>query len=352
MFVLSINRNEDRIMAKETLYKKSDYVRVLGNEDRFLIYHTLFNNPLETNSTIAGMLEVFSTPTTTDKLSEFYEGDVEKVISSLVNLHFIVPFDQDERAVLSGLHEGFLKEVQAGEKLSRLELAISNACNFGCQHCMHFLNNEVPSRIDPAMHMSTETAKHSIDTFVAQVRKSGNNSVRVHFGNGEPLMNWATLIFALEYCDSIEDINFSYAMNTNLSLLDEKKAEILKKYNVKISTSLDGLKDGNDSIRVDQKGRGTFDTIMSKIQLLKSIGHPIDGFTVTVTDKNFYLIDESIIDLAKEIGVKDMAMDFDLVRSVGITTESCVEKILLLRRYAQGFEFLWYMGNSVPELNV
>ncbi len=73
---------------------------------------------------------------------------------------------------------------------------------------------------------------------------------------------------------------------------------------------------------------------MSKIQLLKSIGHPIDGFTVTVTEKNFHLIDESIVDLAKEIGVKDMAMDFDLVRSIRITTQSCVEKILLLPRYS------------------
>jgi radical SAM protein with 4Fe4S-binding SPASM domain len=339
-------------MTKETLYKKSDYVRVLGDEDRFLIYHSLFNNPLETNSAIAGMMEFFSTPTTTEKLSELYEGDVEKIVSNLINLHFIVPSDQDERVLLSGLHEGFLQEVQAGEKLSRLELAISNACNFGCSHCMHFLNNEVPSRIDPAMHMSAETAKQSIDTFVAQVRKSGNNSVRVHFGNGEPLMNWATLIFALEYCESIGDINFSYAMNTNLSLLDEKKAEFLKSYNVKISTSLDGLKDGNDSIRVDQKGRGTFDTIMSKIQLLKSINHPIDGFTATVTDKNFHLIDESIIDLAKEIGVKDMAMDFDLVRSTEITTEACVEKILLLRRYAHQRGLNFYGTWETPYRNL
>ncbi len=340
------------MMTKETLYKKSEYVRVLGDDDRFLIYHALFNNPLETNSAIVGMMEMLSTPMTTDQLSDLYEGDVEEVLSNLVDLHFIVPIDQDERAILSSLHEEFLKEVQAGEKLSRLELAISNACNFGCQHCMHFLNNEVPSRIDPSMHMSADTAKQSIDTFIAQVRKSGNNLVRVHFGNGEPLMNWATLIFALEYCDSIEDINFSYAINTNLSLLDDKKAEVLKKYNVKISTSLDGLKDANDSIRVDQKGRGTFDIIMSKIQLLKSIGHPIDGFTVTVTDKNFHLIDESVIDLAKEIGVKDMAMDFDLVRSIGITTESCVEKIRLLRRYAHRKGLNFYGTWETPYRNL
>ena len=340
------------MMSKEILYKKSDYVRVLGSEERCLIYHSLFNNPLETNSTIVGMLEMLSNPMTTDKLSEVYEGDVEKVVSLLVERHFIVPFDQDERNVLSGFHKDFLKRVQEGETLARLELAISNTCNFGCQHCMHFLNNEFPSRIDPSMHMSAETAKQSIDTFVSQVRKSGNNSVRVHFGNGEPLMNWPTLVFALEYCDSIKDIRFSYAINTNLSLIDANKAEILKKYNVKISTSIDGLKDGNDSIRVDRQGRGTFDIIMSKIELLKSIGHPIDGFTVTVTDNNFHLIDESVIDLAKDIGVKDIAMDFDLVRSIGITTKSCVDKIVTLRRYAHQKGLNFYGTWETPYRNL
>ncbi|WP_199245141.1 radical SAM protein [[Phormidium] sp. ETS-05] len=338
--------------TQSSLYKKSEYVRVLGDNDRFLIYHSLFNNPLGTNSTIIEMLEMLSTPMTFSQLSELYEGDLEEVFSLLVARHFIVSGDQDDREVLAALHQNFLNQFQAGKNLSRLELAISNSCNFGCQHCMHFLNNEVPSRIAPSLHMSAKTAKESIDIFVDMVKKSGNNLVRVHFGNGEPLMNWATLVFALEYCDSIEDISFSYAINTNLSLLDQNKAEVLKKYNVKISTSLDGVKDGNDAIRVDRNGMGTFEVIMSKIQLLKSIGHPIDGFTVTVTDKNFHLIDQSIIDLAKEIGVKDVAMDFDLVRSIGITTESCVDKIIFLRRYANQKGLNFYGTWETPYRNL
>ncbi|HEY9795294.1 MAG TPA: radical SAM protein [Leptolyngbyaceae cyanobacterium] len=341
------------VAMQEVLYKKSDYVRVLSsNENRFLVYHALFNNPLETNADIVCLIDRLSNPTRISALSEFYEGDIEGVISNLIDLHFVVPHDQEERALLASLHQEFLEQVQAGQKLARLELAISNACNFGCQHCMHFLNNEFPERVAPSMHMSIETAKQSIDTFVARVRKSGNSSVRVHFGNGEPLMNWATLVFALEHCNSIEGIDFSYAINTNLSLLDEKKAKTLKEYNVKISTSLDGLKEANDSIRVDQKGRGTFDTIMSKIQLLKSIGHPIEGFTITVTDKNFHLIDEAVIDLAKEIGVKDLSMDFDLVRSTSISTEDCVAKIITLRQYAHKNSLNFYGTWETPFRNL
>ena len=108
----------------------------------------------------------------------------------------------------------------------------------------------------------------------------------------------------------------------------------MKKYRVKISTSLDGLRDANDLIRIDQRGEGTFDIIVKKINLLKSIDYPIDGFSITVTDANFSLINEKVIDFANSIGVKDISMDFDLVRSIDIPVEDCVNKIISLRRYA------------------
>jgi sulfatase maturation enzyme AslB (radical SAM superfamily) len=154
------------------------------------------------------------------------------------------------------LQNNFLEELQKGHQISRLELAISNACNFGCKHCMHFLNNEVHNRLATELNMTVETAKASIDRFVKKVRANGNNFIRVHFGNGEPLINWKVIVFCLEYCESIADIKFSYAINTNLSLLTKEKAEILKKYQVKISTSLDGLEEANDLIRIDHRGKG------------------------------------------------------------------------------------------------
>jgi radical SAM protein with 4Fe4S-binding SPASM domain len=165
-------------------------------------------------------------------------------------------------------------------------------------------------------------------------------------------MNWGTLIFALKHCESIEDINFSYAINTNLSLLDREKAEVLKRYNVKISTSLDGLKEANDSIRIDRQEQGTFDKIVSKMELLKSLDYPIDGFSVTVTDRNFYMIDEAVIDFAKQMEVKDVSMDFDLVRSINISSEDCVEKIIRLRRYAHQLDLNFYGTWETPYRNL
>lgn len=339
------------ILAKE--YKKSDCLQYITvDKENFLVYHSLFNNPIEIDTSILQLIEAFSKPQSIDQVHKKFQGDVKKVIEKLIDLHYIYPAERNERQVLESLQNEFLKKIQKGSQLERLELAISNACNFGCKHCMHFLNNEFSSRISSNMHMNVKTAKKSIDTFVQKVRDNGNTSIRVHFGNGEPLMNWKTLAFALEYCESIKDINFSYAINTNLSLLTREKAEILKKYNVKISTSLDGLKEANDSIRIDRYGYGTFNKIVNKIKLLSSINYPIDGFSITVTDRNFSMIDEKIIDFAKKMAVKDVSMDFDLVRSTHISTEDCVDLIIKLRRYAHKNNINFYGTWETPYRNL
>ncbi|MDB9486950.1 radical SAM protein [Dolichospermum circinale CS-537/01] len=318
-----------------TNYHKSQYCHIVnGENDRFFIYHSLFNKPREVTSSIVEFLNFFEKPKTLEDANKVFGNDIYEVFKSLEKLYLLIPNNFNEISVIESLQKDFLKELEKGTQISRLELAISNACNFGCQHCMHFLNNEVPSRISPELNMSAEIAKASIDKFVEKVRASGNNFVRVHFGNGEPLINWKVLLFCLEYCESINDIKFSYAINTNLSLLTKDRAKILKKYNVKISTSLDGVGKVNDLIRVDCQGQGTFDKIISKINLLQSIDYPIDGFSVTVTDANYDFINEDVIDFAKSIGVKDVSMDFDLVRSIHTSVEDCVNKIITLRRYA------------------
>lgn len=335
------------------LYQKSNYLRhVMSDNGRVFVYHTLFNNPIEVSDSILKLINSFSEAKNIDHVCHDFQGDFQEIVNLLIHNYYIYPATRDERDVLEYLQQNFLEKITTGVELGRLELAISNACNFGCKHCMHFLNNNFDSRISRSMHMSIGTAKKSIDIFVDKVKKNNNNSVRVHFGNGEPLMNWKTLIFALEYCESIKDIEFSYAINTNLSLLNREKAEVLKMYNVKISTSLDGLKEANDSIRVDRQGHGTFEKIIEKIKLLKSIDYPIDGFSITVTDKNFHLIDESIIDFAKKLEVKDVSMDFDLVRSTHISTDDCVAMIIKLRRYAHQKNLNFYGTWETPYRNL
>ncbi len=329
-------------------YKKSDYLQVVKYNDKFFVYHSLFNNPTLLDSSIINFINLFETPKSVQEVIEDLDGDVIDVLSELTELHFIIEEGTDERKILSNKQKQFIQDVSSGKELVRLELAISNSCNFGCKHCMHFLNNDLGSLSNHEMNMSIENAKASIDAFVDIIRKNGNNRVRLHFGNGEPLINWGTIQFVLEYCESINDINFSYAINTNLSLLNTAKALILKKYDVKISTSVDGFGKVNDLIRTYRNGNGTFHKIVEKIKLLDKIGFPIDGFSVTVTDKNFPYIDSTIVDWGKKIGIKDISMDFDLVNTTNIPVEKCVEKIISMRNYAKSKGINFYGTWETP----
>ena len=330
------------------MYIKSSQLNVIKDDDgRAFVYHSLYNNPRVLDESLISLIDYFSEPKSIENVKQHYEGEVEEVINEFIRLGFIYNAEKEENKPLKLSQKQFILKIEKGDNLSRLELAISNACNLACPHCMHFINNDLPKQ-PRNLNMSIETAKRSIDAFVSKVREQGNNIVRVHFGNGEPLINWKTLSFVLDYCSSMEGINLSYAINTNLTLLTRKMAEKLKSHKVKISTSLDGTRIGNDIVRVDRKGNGTFDKIVEKFNLLREIGYPIDGFSITATDKNFEYIDEDVIDLAKSLGVEEVSMDYDLVSSIEIPMSKCIEKIMLLRSYAKKNGIHFYGNWETP----
>jgi radical SAM protein with 4Fe4S-binding SPASM domain len=138
----------------------------------------------------------------------------------------------------------------------------------------------------------------------------------------------------MEYCETIDDIDFSYAVNTNLTLLTKEIALTFKKYNCKISTSLDGIGEGNDIVRQGLKGEGTFETIVNNIKLLTEINFPLTGFGVTVLKKNFDYINNDIVDFAKEMNIKEITMDFDLVDIMDTPIEESIKKVLSIKKYA------------------
>jgi radical SAM protein with 4Fe4S-binding SPASM domain len=115
---------------------------------------------------------------------------------------------------------------------------------------------------------------------------------------------------------------------------------------VRIATSLDGLGEANDAIRTTKTGKGTFDMILAKMDLLESIGYPLDGVSITVTAKNFDRVDEEIIDFATVRGMTSLALDYDLINFSSVPVDDCVAKILRLKNYAysKGIYFggTWY----------
>jgi len=184
-------------------------------------------------------------------------------------------------------------------------------------------------------------AKKCVDRYVSLARRHGGALCRIHFGNAEPLLNWPVLDMVLRYCSGITDLAFDFAVNTNLSLMSRDMAKELKAFRVRIATSLDGMPEANDAIRITKGGQGTFSTITDHIDMLSDIGYPLDGFSITVTKTNFDLIGTDIIEWARDRNMTSMAFDYDLVDLVDIPVDERVEKLMRLKKYANklGMDF-------------
>lgn len=148
-----------------------------------------------------------------------------------------------------------------------ITLMITQSCNLRCKYCYGGESGKFNSK---GIKMSFRVAKAAID-FLINSKPEADNFQICLFG-GEPLLNFKLIQKIFQYCDDIEKEKkkkFTFTMTTNATLLDEEKIEILDSHNVSIMISLDGDKNINDINRVFINGQGTFDSIISSINLLK-----------------------------------------------------------------------------------
>lgn len=331
-------------------YRLSTNIRIISDpeSESAMIYHTLYGNPRIINNEGLRFLNLFRQSTTAEGISEICDGDPEETIQEFAEIFFLIEPGFDEKDFLRQQKSRHLSKISIGKTVDRMGLAISDSCNFGCIHCIHFQpfsNNgtTLPIYQKPAkqLNMSWETAKKCIDHYVTLMRKQGHNHCKIHFGNAEPLINWSVIEKILRYCDSMDELTFEFAINTNLVLMTREIAEAFKKYRVRIATSLDGTSQANDAIRIFKGGQGTFDHIVKKFDLLVEVGYPLDGFSITVTKGNFELVDTDIIDLASQRGMTSIAFDYDLISLINIPVATRVAKLMRLKRYAnkRGIDF-------------
>lgn len=309
-----------------------------------MAYHTLYGNPRIMNNEGLQFLDLFKKSITVDKIYEICDENPQEIIKEFVDIFFLIKPGFNEREFLKNKREQQISRVQERQTVDRIGLAISDSCNFGCAHCIHFQPTTNFGQVLPVyrgaipqLNMTWETAKRCVDHYIALMRKQEKTHGKIHFGNAEPLMNWSVIDQVLGYCSKIDGFSFEFAINTNLILMTIEIAETLMRYRVRVATSLDGTQIANDAIRVTKGGQGTFAHILEKIDLLAKIGYPLDGFSITVTKDNFKFIDIDVIDLAIERKMTSIAFDYDLVGLVHIPIEERVAKLMRLKKYANKY---------------
>jgi uncharacterized protein len=159
------------------------------------------------------------------------------------------------------------------EQWRRVEviLKIAEVCNLNCSYCYFFHGGDNSFEEHPNF-MSPATAQDMVAFFARTARESDLRQLQIDFHGGEPLMlqkhKFEELCRLLtEGLSFIPD--FQLAIQTNGTLITDEWIEIFSKYNVAVGLSLDGSKEQHDVMRVDHKGRGSYDDTVRGLRLIQ-----------------------------------------------------------------------------------
>lgn len=126
---------------------------------------------------------------------------------------------------------------------------VNNECNLNCKHCrVSEKNNKEKLSLNQAKEL------------LAQLWYNGITDL--NFSGGEPFLR-KDLLELISFADKFNSI----VITTNGTLIDEKMCKKLSEFsNVKLSISLDGLKETHDGFR---RKKGTFEKVINLLPMLK-----------------------------------------------------------------------------------
>lgn len=331
---------------------------MIEDNGRAVIWHSLFGKPKIVSKDTLKFLNIFTMPRSLNSMfSEYeFEDDNKLSIEELIKDYYLVPKGFNERIFLVEKMKTHEKSITDSSLIDYLELIVSEECNFRCKYCIHFNNLKTSDRLkNQKKFMSFEVAKEAIDYFLVILRQHKKTIAEVNFGGGEPLLNWPVIKKILEYCISTytQEFTFRFSINTNLSLITDEITRKLKEYHIEIASSLDGLRKGNDQVRLTKSGNETFDIIMKGIKTLTDQNYPLDGIAITLNEYNFPYLDEKIIDWAAEWHMHEVRIDIDVIGMIEIPIKDIIEKLMRIRQYAKehGIDVAGFWSRPAENLN-
>jgi len=177
---------------------------------------------------------------------------------------------------------------------------VTQLCNLRCHYC----HASTISSDETEVTLQKSFKREVVDKIIETIFQSPSPRIKIELQGGEPLVNWEFSKYLIEnsFKKSLEypSKKLDIILCTNLILMDEEKLNFLKKYNVLISTSIDGPKKFHDAHRVTYTGKGTYDTFIKKLELTRSIlGNDKVGALLTVTKTNLHHLPEIIDEYVK-----------------------------------------------------
>lgn len=168
--------------------------------------------------------------------------------------------------------------------LRRIELMVANECNLNCKYCYaHGGTYGIRER-----RMLPDEAEMYLRKLL--IGKYRYVEIATFFG-GEPALCPDTVRRVCEFFErcvqngTLEKMP-TFLMVSNGTLIDEEMAEIVHRFHIGVTVSVDGPQEINDLLRVDAAGKGVFSKVSRGIENLRNAASPPMMLEATYTTKH------------------------------------------------------------------
>lgn len=142
-----------------------------------------------------------------------------------------------------------------------------------------------------------------------------------------------------------------FSVNTNGTIFSEEVDELLRKYRVTISISMDGTREAHDTYRVFRSGRGSYDTVVQNVPKFLAID-PYAMVNATLTADNVDLFEYAVHFRSLGFQIIRFAIVGTAVPGVAVRREELLDRIRtnydrLAEYYADDLRHghIWYLSD-------
>jgi len=251
----------------------------------------------------------------------------EMILPLLIDQSFLIDLDSDDDELLPILRQ---RELERERKPSTLRLVPAAACNIQCRYCSHDLSRDE--------FMTVEEGKRAIALFFESCDKT--EDLRIIISGYEPLLNWEVLlhllVFSRKRAGEVRAGNLRIVLQTNGTLLDEKKAEILRDLDISVQIALDGREKEHDPARMTSQGNGTCADVLRGYRILSHYGI-VPSLRCRIGLHNVSSLMEIVHFFIEALECREIELSFvkssELAVPSGIAMERAVQAYQFMRRY-------------------
>lgn len=212
-----------------------------------------------------------------------------------------------------------------------IKMDVAHYCNLKCIYCY---SNDGTYGLKGKM--SVDTAISTVNFFESKLQ---NADVRLTFFGGEPFLNIPVIEKVCKVVTTLKSANnnsYSLGVITNGTVISDEIIELLNKYNIAITISIDGPREVHDFQRKFKNGgTGSFDTICENIKFIQERCKIPIYFEATYTSihEKFNLPREDVVKYLKgELGfhggiitnVNPFTKQLQYLEPKNYTVESCL----------------------------